>query len=216
MTDPPANVPGVLDSSPGGETGNCDAPETSSATSSSEHKSNDAPLCDMTKAVPDPSSFNVSDGPLTDYIYNLKLYRKDNPKNSISGHLNINSIRKILEAVECILNDGLIDIFALSESKIDESFPSAQFFVNDFTLHRKDRNRFDGGILLYMRSDIPHRRRSDLEPNNDFSHGVEIMVIETRLYKVEKLFMVVIYKPPKVTYKSFENVLTDICQSLEK
>ena len=42
------------------------------------------------------------------------------------------------------------------------------------------------------------------------------MVIETRLYKVEKWFMVVIYKPPRVTDKSFENVFTEICQSLEK
>ena len=119
MADPPANVPGVLDNSPGGETGNCAAADTGSATTSSEHKSHDAPLCDMTKSVPDPSSFNVSDGPLTDYIYNLKLYRKDNPKNCIIGHLNINSIRNKFEAFECILNDGLIDIFALSESKID-------------------------------------------------------------------------------------------------
>ena len=42
------------------------------------------------------------------------------------------------------------------------------------------------------------------------------MVIETRLYKVEKWFMVVIYKPPRVTDKSFEEVFTEICQSSEK
>ena len=159
MADPSANVPGVLDSSPGGETGNCDAPDTSSATSSSQHKSHDAPLCDMTKSLPDPSSFNVSDGPLTNYIYNLKLYRKDNPKNCIIGHLNINSILNKFEAVECISNDALIDVFALSEFKIDESFPSAQFIVNDFSLHRKDKNRLyccicvlilhiDAGLIL--------------------------------------------------------------------
>ena len=109
-----------------------------------------------------------------------------------------------------------MDIFALSESKIDESFPNAQFIVNDFSLHRKDRNRFGGGILLYMRSDIPHRRRYDLELNSQVSHGVEIMIIETRLYKMEKWFVVIIYKPPRVTIKSFENVLTEIFQSLEK
>ena len=73
------------------------------------------------------------------------------------------------------------------QSKIDESFPNAQFIVNDFSLHRKDRNRFGGGILLYMRSDIPHRRRYDLELNSQVSHGVEIMIIETRLYKMEKM-----------------------------
>ena len=120
------------------------------------------------------------------------------------------------EAVECVLNDGLIDIFALSESKIDESFPNAQFIINGFSLHRKDRNRFGGGLLLYIRSDIPHRRRCDLEPNGQIPHGIEIMVIEARLYKMEKWHLVIIYKPPKVTKNSFENTLTEMCQSLEK
>ena len=39
MVGPPANVHGVLNSSPVGETGNCDTPDTSSAASSSEYKS---------------------------------------------------------------------------------------------------------------------------------------------------------------------------------
>ena len=92
--------------------------------------------------------------------------------------MNINSIRNKSKLLN-VLNDGLMDIFELSESKIDESFPNAQFIVNDFSLHRKDRNRFGGGILLYMRSDIPHRRRYDLELNSQISRGVEIMIIET-------------------------------------
>ena len=95
-------------------------------------------------------------------------------------------------------------------------FPNAQYIINDFSLHRKDRNRFDGGLLLYIRSDIPHRRRCDLEPNGQISHGIEIMVIEASLYKMEKWLLVVIYKPPKVTNNSFENTFTEICRSLEK
>ena len=85
-----------------------------------------------------------------------------------------------------------------------------------FSLHKKDGNRFGGGLLLYIRSDIPHRRRCDLEPNCQISHGIEIMVIEGRLYKMEKWHLVIIHKPPKVTKNYFENTLTEICQSLEK
>ena len=77
-------------------------------------------------------------------------------------------------------------IYLISESKLDESFPSAQFKVTDFSLHRRDRDRHGGGLLLYIRSDIPHRRRYDLEP--EISHGIEIMIIETRLYKAENGF----------------------------
>ena len=42
------------------------------------------------------------------------------------------------------------------------------------------------------------------------------MIIETRLYKMEKWFVVMIYKRPSVTIKTFENDLTEIFQSLEK
>ena len=206
----------ILNSAPGGGTLNCGEIDTTAATRSSDDKSHDASLCDMNTSVSDPLNMSVCDGSVVDYISHLKRYRTDNPKNCIIGHLNINSIRNKFEAVKCVLNDGLMDIFALSESKIDESFPNAQFIVNDFSLHKKDRNRFGGGLLLYMRSDIPHRRRYDLELNSQVSHGVEIMIIETRLYKMEKWFVVIIYKPLSVTIKSFENVLTEIFQSLEK
>ena len=216
MACQPTHVPGSLNNISGGDFLSCDTLDTKSTTSSDEQACDDASLSSINESVSDASNICVNDGPVTDYIYHLKRYRTDNPKNCIIGHLNINSIRNKFETVECVLNDGLLDIFALSESKIDESFPNAQFIINVFSLHRKDWNRFGGGLLLYIRSDIPHRRRCDLEPNGQISHGIEIMVIEARLYKMEKWHLVIIYKPPKVTKKSFENTLTEICQSLEK
>ena len=46
----------------------------------------------------------------------------------------------------------------ISETKLDESFPTSQFFMNGFSSpHRLDRNRNGGGILLYIRKDIPSK-----------------------------------------------------------
>ena len=39
--------------------------------------------------------------------------------------------------------------------------------------------------MLYVRSNVPHRRRSDLEPELKLSHGTELMIIEAQLYKAE-------------------------------
>ena len=58
--------------------------------------------------------------------------------------------------------------------------------VTDFSIHRKDRNRHGGGIMLYVRSNIPHMRRIDLEPEPIKCCGTEMVIIETRLYKTEK------------------------------
>ena len=66
----------------------------------------------------------------------------------IVGHLNINSIRTKFEIIaETITN---FDIFLISESKIDSTFPNMQFKINGYKLFRRDRNRFGGSLMLYL------------------------------------------------------------------
>ena len=44
----------------------------------------------------------------------------------------------------------------ISETKVDHSFPDGQFFLDGFgTPFRLDRNRNSGGIMLFIRNDIP-------------------------------------------------------------
>ena len=43
-----------------------------------------------------------------------------------------------------------------SETKLDDSFPDGQFFLDGFeTPFRLDQNRNGGGIMLFIRNDIP-------------------------------------------------------------
>ena len=49
-----------------------------------------------------------------------------------------------------------IDILAIAETKLDSSFPSAQFLVYGYkTPYRKDGNKYGGGLLVYVKEDIP-------------------------------------------------------------
>ena len=53
---------------------------------------------------------------------------------------------------------GKFDILLVSETKIDISFPSGQIIVVDFALpYRFDRNSKEGGLLFYVREDIPSK-----------------------------------------------------------
>ena len=53
---------------------------------------------------------------------------------------------------------GKLDILLVSETKIDISFPSGQIIVVDFALpYRFDRNSKEGGLLFYVREDIPSK-----------------------------------------------------------
>ena len=46
----------------------------------------------------------------------------------------------------------------MSETNIDETFPSRQFFIKGFTPpYRLDWNCHGGGILVYVREDIPSK-----------------------------------------------------------
>ena len=40
-----------------------------------------------------------------------------------------------------------VDILLTSETKIDSSFPTAQFHIDGYIIYRRDRN----GLLLYIR-----------------------------------------------------------------
>ena len=75
----------------------------------------------------------------------------------ILGHLNVNWIRKKFEALTFII-DNNIDMFLISETKLDDSFPSAQFLIKGFSaLYRVDTNSKGGGLLFYIREDIPSK-----------------------------------------------------------
>ena len=75
----------------------------------------------------------------------------------ILGHLNINSIPNKFEVLKFMI-DNNIDIFLISETKLDDSFPSAQFLIKGFSaLYRFDRDSKGVGLLFYVREDIPSK-----------------------------------------------------------
>ena len=73
------------------------------------------------------------------------------------GHLNINPIRNKFEVLNFII-DNNIDIFLISETKLNDLFATAQFLIKDFSApYRFHRNFKGGGLLLYIREDIPSK-----------------------------------------------------------
>ena len=51
-----------------------------------------------------------------------------------------------------------IDVLLISETKLDASFPSSQFILDGFTpLYRLDITQHGGGIMLFIRKDIPSK-----------------------------------------------------------
>ena len=84
----------------------------------------------------------------------LKNTRLKNPNRLLIAQLKINSLRNKFDSLVQMLHNNL-DILLISETKVDSSFPTAQFQIEGYTTYRLDRNANEGGILINVRENIP-------------------------------------------------------------
>ena len=81
---------------------------------------------------------------------------KKHQNRLIFSSLNINSIPNKLDDIRTTTAD-FVDILVITESKLEQSFLEAQFFINRFSKSfRKDRNRHGGRLLMHIKEDIPY------------------------------------------------------------
>ena len=79
----------------------------------------------------------------------FRKLKSDNPNKISIGHLNINSIRNKVEFLKELIGVN-VDIFLISETKLNVTFPTGQFLINGYQLPlRFDRNGNGGGLLVY-------------------------------------------------------------------
>ena len=46
----------------------------------------------------------------------------------------------------------------MTETKLDETYPISQFHIDGYSMpHRLDRNGNGGGVIIYVREDIPSK-----------------------------------------------------------
>ena len=114
----------------------------------------------------------------------LNDVREKNINRTIIGQLNINSIRNKFHFLESEASKHL-GILLISETKIDVSFPSAQFLLDGFSRpYRLDRFANGGGILLYVRDGIS----SCLLTEYKLEDNTECLFIEINIRKKKWLF----------------------------
>ena len=95
-----------------------------------------------------------------------------------------------------------VDLLFISETKINSSFRNSIFEVAAYKLERHDRDIHGGGLAAFIRTDIPARRRHDLECKN-----LENIIYEVTLNKT-KWSIVCVYRPPSMSDKKCSDQLT--------
>ena len=99
-----------------------------------------------------------------------------------------------------------MDIFAIAKTKLDGSFPTAQFKIKGYySLFRLDITSKSGGLLVYIKSSVPSRKLLC----GDICNLIQAIPFEINLRK-EKWLMISIYRPPAQDSVFFLDSLTKI------
>ena len=118
----------------------------------------------------------------------------------IIGHLNINSIRNKIHLLADLFKDK-VDIMLISETKLDSTFPKSQFVLQGFSHpHRLDRTANGGGLLLYLRNDIPNK------PLPLIAGNIDSIITDITISK-KKWLLAGIYNPNKSRISNHLSVL---------
>ena len=120
-----------------------------------------------------------------------KALRLKNINKLIIAHLNVNSLRNEFEFLISLIKVN-IDVLMIFKTKLDKSFTTNQFMINRFSApFRLDRNHKGGGIILYIREDIPSKLASTE------SSQVEGIFVEIHLRNKNKWLLCCSYNPKK-------------------
>ena len=99
-----------------------------------------------------------------------------------------------------------MDVLSIAETKLDSSFPNAQFLLPGFQEPlRLDINHRSGGFFVYVNISLPSKILSKFQlPIN-----IQIIPFETNLRK-EKWLFVCIHTPPSQSNQYFQDILGDL------
>ena len=106
--------------------------------------------------------------------------------------MNINSVRNKFGFLCSEISQNL-DILLLSETKLDSLFPTGQFLMNGFRKpYRLDRCSNGGGLLLFIREDLPSRELTEYK----IPDKTECVFVEINIRK-KKWLLCCSYNPHK-------------------
>ena len=86
--------------------------------------------------------------------------RKTYEKNPIIGYQDINSLRTKILNLKDVLHKAPIDILCIDETKLDETFPDAQFMIENYQFppFRRDRNKKGNGKMVFIWKELLVKR----------------------------------------------------------
>ena len=106
-----------------------------------------------------------------------------------------------------------LDYFVLSETKLDDSFPSAQFYIENFEIrNRRDRDKNGGGLIEFVRKGFITKKIKEYETKVSETIASEFTISK------KKWFCLSVYRPPTSTNLDifFEELTNSLSKAVNK
>ena len=131
--------------------------------------------------------------------------------NPLIGYLNINSLRNKIGALrEIISKNGSLEILCIDETKLDSSYPDAQFKIDGYQFPplRRDRDKNGGGKMVFIKEGLIVNRLIELETTISETICLELVISN------KKWLIVFAYRPPNDTNKAL--FFTELTKTLDR
>ncbi|KAJ8046701.1 RNA-directed DNA polymerase from mobile element jockey [Holothuria leucospilota] len=106
-------------------------------------------------------------------------------------HLNVRSLIPKLSELKLLAVRTKATIIALSETWLDDSVTNAEISIEGYSVLRRDRNRNDGGVCLYVSNKVAFNSRLDLNCDQ-----TEAVWVDLLLPKSKPITVCSGYRPP--------------------
>ena len=112
------------------------------------------------------------------------------PSGLSFGHINLRGLPNKIDYIRILLRNCAFDVFAITESHLDDSIDDTEIAVQGYRLFRKDRNRHGGGVATYVRDSI--------ESTNCTSPDLqlEMLCLKIKQKNSMPIMCATVYRPP--------------------
>ena len=145
----------------------------------------------------------------TSTFENLTDRRTRDKREILICHLNVNSLQNKIEELTLLNLSLKAQVVILTENKIDGTYSNKQFASDSYDIHREDRKKGGGGILMYVVKGLCSKK---VKPPKKYT-TIEVLAVQTKI-DGENVLMVGIYRPPKISAKNYygqlENELNEL------
>ena len=114
---------------------------------------------------------------------------------------NIVSLLKHIDELQIAVAHNKIDILAINGTRLDSTISDKSIALSGYKVFRKDRNRFGGGVALYVLNSMNTNLRPDLSADSLEAISVEILKPNSKPFIITAC-----YRPPNAVDAVFDEL----------